>query len=343
MIFMPSLKYAQYLRYAIVQLGHSMTSYASSSAIKMTTNGRKLKAPHWITRAEYRPRLQLRISERNNMLHLRAMDHGRRSSDLPIRAFYGDRKTMKDIKFSEIVQNEYYDIKIQLLSNGVLSVYFNGEFIAKSTPGIGVPNSTHLQDVLNLFEFYRSDDPGYSKYVLDDVVSLESSAYLQPFIATLKSGGLPSGGLITLGLRTSKPFIIIFVTKEWREARSMLVVDGNTISWQCPDINQSPFNETIEYFSTADNKWSTIHISNFERALLVSLNLPFDVTLEQFHAKDRPSWMGKLVYQFPAKWDGEIKRVIVRDGILQKSGTLITYADVTNDENPDVLSFQKRS
>lgn len=41
---------------------------------------------------------------------------------------------MKDIGFSKVVQDEYYDIKIQLLGGGVLSLYFNGEFISQSTP-----------------------------------------------------------------------------------------------------------------------------------------------------------------------------------------------------------------
>uniref|UniRef100_A0A9J2PQA0 Protein kinase domain-containing protein n=1 Tax=Ascaris lumbricoides TaxID=6252 RepID=A0A9J2PQA0_ASCLU len=326
--------------YAIVQLGHSTTSYAANSVIKMTTSGNKPKAPHWITRANYRPRLQLRISERNGMLQLRAVDHGRKSKELPLRAFYGDRKTMKDIGFSKVVQDEYYDIKIQLLGGGVLSLYFNGEFISQSTPGVGVPHSTHLHDVLNVFEFYRSDEPGYSKYAEDDVVSLESSAYLQPFIAILKSGGLPSGGLVRLGLLTSNPVIIIFVTKEWKEARSMLVVDGNTISWQCPDIHQSPFNQTIEDFSTAYNRWSTIHVANFGEALLGLPGRTVRHHLGTVPRKGQTELDGQTGLRISG-WDGEIKRVIVRGDILEKWETLITYADVTNDENPDVLSFQK--
>lgn len=45
----------------------------------------------------------------------------------------------------------------------------------------------------NVFEIYRSVDSGYSEFVNEDIVSVESSAYLQPFIANLKPGGLPIG------------------------------------------------------------------------------------------------------------------------------------------------------
>lgn len=73
----PPFEAMQFLRYAIVQLGHTTVGYAPKRPMTATVSEGKLKAPHWFYREDYRPRMQMRISERNSMLNVRKIDYGR--------------------------------------------------------------------------------------------------------------------------------------------------------------------------------------------------------------------------------------------------------------------------
>lgn len=52
---------------------------------------------------------------------------------------------------------------------------------------------TRINYTANVFEIYRSGDVEYSEFGAEDTISLESSAYLQPFMVNLNHGGLPVG------------------------------------------------------------------------------------------------------------------------------------------------------
>uniref|UniRef100_A0A915A3C4 Galectin n=1 Tax=Parascaris univalens TaxID=6257 RepID=A0A915A3C4_PARUN len=238
--------------------------------------------------------------------------------------------------FPELTQEEYYDIKVMLLSDNEFAVFFNGEHLW-TTKGVErtvwVTSFSRVNYYPNVFEIYRAVDSGYSEFVKEDIVSVESSAYLQPFIVKLRPGGLPIGGFLRLELFFGSSVEVIFVTNESNLMQWRMTIFGNKVVWYYP-ASQDTTNKSEYAISVKENeeRWSSIQIVNYGTEILMSVNLPFDVTAKHF-AKSKDSQMQKMMTKFPAEWDGEIKRIIVR--AISDSPVYLLLVSVTNDENED--------
>uniref|UniRef100_A0A915A1D0 Galectin n=2 Tax=Parascaris univalens TaxID=6257 RepID=A0A915A1D0_PARUN len=189
--------------FLIVQMGRISSDSASKEALATTNVAKESKSPQWITRNEYLPRWHLRLDERRHVLSERLVEYGRKKQATQHKgrqghshAFYNHGKKILTMDFPELTQEEYYDIKVMLLSDNEFAVFFNGEHLW-TTKGVErtvwVTSFSRVNYYPNVFEIYRAVDSGYSEFVKEDIVSVESSAYLQPFIVKLRPGGLPIG------------------------------------------------------------------------------------------------------------------------------------------------------
>ncbi|VDM49559.1 unnamed protein product [Toxocara canis] len=115
------------------------------------------------------------------------------------------------------------------LANGAFAVFFNGKY----TGAVGKENWKGFSEEVNpanVFELYRSQEPGKSDFVKEDIVSLEGTAYLHPLIANLQPGGLPivlvfSGGVIKIAVLLARPLEVIFVTRESKPMQWKLTIN----------------------------------------------------------------------------------------------------------------------
>uniref|UniRef100_A0A9J2PP94 Galectin n=1 Tax=Ascaris lumbricoides TaxID=6252 RepID=A0A9J2PP94_ASCLU len=329
--------------FLIVQMGHITSDSASKEALATTNIVKGSAFPQWITRDKYLPRWQLRLNERRHILSERLIEYARKGQATQQKgtqqhshAFYNDGNKILSRNFPTLTQEEYYDIKIMLLSGNEFAVFFNGEHLW-TTKGVErtvwVTSFSRVNYYPNVFEIYRSVDSGYSEFVNEDIVSMESSAYLQPFIANLKPGGLPIGGSLRLELFVGSSVDVIFVTNESNLTQWRMTIFENKAVWYYP-TSQYAINKSERAISIKENEtiWSSLQIVNLGAEILVSVNLPFDATAEQF-AKPSKSQMQKMVTKFPAEWDGDIKKIIVRT--TSESPMCLLFASVTNDENED--------
>ncbi|KHN83054.1 hypothetical protein Tcan_12743 [Toxocara canis] len=321
-------KYCQPDGYAMVQLGHSWVSYSSHAGLDSVTSGTKHVYPHWITRKSYRARMQLRISERRGSFRRAWIRYGWMQNAGSARPFY-DRDEREEY-FVKGVQDEYYDIKIMQLANGAFAVFFNGKY----TGAVGKENWKGFSEEVNpanVFELYRSQEPGKSDFVKEDIVSLEGTAYLHPLIANLQPGGLPIGGVIKIAVLLARPLEVIFVTRESKPTQWKLTINRKQTRWDYPDSKHITNDREAETYSARGqwDIWNTIEIVNLGTKILVSVNIPFEVTEQQLEGRNAPKWMHGAVATFPAVWDGEIKRVIVRDSEGDNLQMSIRYAYVS--------------